>query len=187
MSYSFGQIAQLVKSLETAGYTPEHLTKLGQLGVGGHASILAFLEGRAKIEVVGFDPATFIGEGWRFAGVPAPAKIRSVEDVQRVTLFSAFRSGEKVITGEEVLRRLASVGKTSLGAEDFYFLWTHQQSIPEEWKVKGAIFFDGDPLLSPNGIRCTLYLCWLGERWLWVVSWLDDDRDSDNPSAVLTT
>jgi hypothetical protein len=182
-SFSFGQIAQLVRSLEAAGYTPEHLTKLGQLGVGGHASILAFLEERAKIGVAGFDPATFIGKGWRFAGVGTPAKIRSTADVQKVTLLSALRSGEKVITGEETLRRLISW--ITLGAEDFHFIWTHQEVIPEGWKRVGAVFFDADLLLSPDGYRYTLFLYWDGEGWVWAVVWLDVGRGSGRPSAVL--
>ncbi len=183
-SFSFGQIAQLVRSFEVAGYTPDHLTGLGQLGGEGHLLIIAFLEGRAKIEVVGFDPSTFIGKGWRFAGVPAPAKIRSVEDVRKINLFSPLRSEERVVSGEETLRRLAA--GIALGAKDFCFLWNHQEVIPEGWKGVG-VFFDADVLLNPGGGRYSLYLYWSGEGWRWSVRWLDHGRGSDFPSAVLTT
>lgn len=184
-SFSFGQIAQLVRSFEVAGYTPDHLTGLGQLGGEGHLLIIAFLEGRAKIEVAGFDPSTFIGKGWRFAGVPTPAKIKSAESVKRITLLTTLRRDESVVTGEETLQRLASKGNIPLGTEDFYFFWNHQEMIPEGWKVMGAIFFDGDPLLCPDGDRYTLSLYWGGKGWFWNVFWLDYDRLSNDPSAVL--
>jgi hypothetical protein len=132
-----------------------------------------------------FNLETFIGKGWWFAGVPTPAKIGNIEEMKGVVLHTSLRDRETSITGEETLRRLASEGKVALGAEDFYFLWTHQEAIPEGWKEVSIIFFDRDILLSPRGKLCTLYLYWGGERWVWDVCWLGSGRNARNPSAVL--
>ena len=48
--FSFGQIVQLVNSMEGNGYTADHLTKFGQLGEN-HNLFLAFLDGRAEIKI----------------------------------------------------------------------------------------------------------------------------------------
>jgi hypothetical protein len=126
----------------------------------------------------------FIGVGWRFARVQTLAKI-TTKDVRRIVLDSSLHSGEITITGEETLRRLASEGKVALGAEDFYFFWTNQEVIPQEWKKALAVFFDGDILVSPSGIYYTLCLFWIGERWGWNLYCLGNDRDARSHSAIL--
>jgi hypothetical protein len=132
-----------------------------------------------------FNLETFIGKGWWFAGVPTPAKIGNIEEMKGVVLHTSLRDRETSITGEETLRRLASEGKVALGAEDFYFFWTNQEVIPQEWKKALAVFFDGDILVSPSGIYYTLCLFWIGERWGWNLYCLGNDRDARSHSAIL--
>lgn len=40
-------------------------------------------------------------------------------------------------------------------------------------------------LRSPNGNRYTLYLYFNDGKWNWNYNWLDNDRNVNNPSAVL--
>jgi len=47
-TFAEGQIHQLADSLEVAGFTSAHITKLGQLGEG-LSQVMAFLDGRAEI------------------------------------------------------------------------------------------------------------------------------------------
>ena len=42
-------------------------------------------------------------------------------------------------------------------------------------------------LLNPNGNRYVLYLYWNDGAWNWNYNWLDNDRNVNNPSAVLAT
>ena len=42
-------------------------------------------------------------------------------------------------------------------------------------------------LRSPNGNRYTLYFYFNDGKWNWNYNWLDNDRNANNPSAVLAT
>jgi hypothetical protein len=63
-NYKEGQIHQLANALETAGFTADHITKLGQLG-NSLGQIVAFLDGKAeivikKVEVIVVSILTFV-------------------------------------------------------------------------------------------------------------------------------
>ncbi len=58
------------------------------------------------------------------------------------------------------------------------------QEIFQEVVVREAFYTF---LRNSNGNRYVLYLYWQSGAWNWNVNWLDNDRNANNPSAVLAT
>lgn len=126
-----------------------------------------------------FDPALFIGEGWRIA--EDCEQLPEHWDPSKTVLVSALKQNESRITGDETRKRLAD--KPLLGAKAFWHYWNNQEHIPVDWKGK-YVFFDATVLQRPDGDWCSLYLCWDGDRWYWDCRWLDNDRYSGDHSAA---
>lgn len=143
------------------------------------------------IETKDFNPAEFIGKGWKFD--PNEERVVLAEmNLANVGVVSMLHEGESSITGEENLSRLKAGNHVRLGADAFLFFWENKQFAPEEWKKKTNnnttyVFFDGDILLDPDGDRYTLYLYWSSGEWYWHSHWLISDRVSSLPSAVLAS
>lgn len=151
-----------------------------------------------------FNPAEFIGMEWSIWRGPADGDglsgeedqdERSLElkeiDTAKILLETCLQD-EKSMTGEEQILRLKSAGRIRLDSAIFYSLWHHHWMIPKEWEKKingytACIFFDGTPLRSPDGDRCTLCLYFEDDRWGWHCCWLVGDRDVGGPSAVLAS
>lgn len=137
-----------------------------------------------------FDPAKFIGEGWRLGKRdPRSRTVREI-DVSKILLETRLEKNETFTDGDERIRRLDNAKRVRLNTDAFLAFWENQHMIPESWKAneKGEtlyVFFDGDELLSPYGSRYSLYLYWNDGRWYWHYYWLDHDRGGRLPSAVL--
>lgn len=153
-----------------------------------------------------FNPAEFVGAGWSIWRGPADGKgLEGDEErdqrattltgvnLAEVQLVTCLRLGETVTTGEERLNRLKTDGRIRLDENAFKAFWENQALIPARFKERvnrniQYIFFDGVVLRSPNGNRYTLYLYFNNDgSWNWNYNWLDNDRNADNPSAVLAT
>lgn len=132
-----------------------------------------------------FDPVAFIGKGWSIAEQDERSLAMTEVDLNKVTFETTLRAGETSIQGEEKLKRLIASGKIRLDARVFQHLWENQELIPESWKTKSGIFFDGTILRSPDGNRFVLYLYWGDGRWVWHCYWLDSDWLARYPSACL--
>ncbi|MDQ5969271.1 MAG: hypothetical protein QG579_428 [Patescibacteria group bacterium] len=138
----------------------------------------------------GFNPTEFVGDGWSI--IYEETDHRSIAltelDLSKVELVTMLKGNETYITGEENLSRLKASGKIRLDLDIFLTLWRNQSLIPESWKRKRMIFFDGMVLWRPNGERCILGLHWSYGLWCWGFHRLDCDDHRDaryQVSAVL--
>lgn len=154
------------------------------------------LTGSLKVIPRPFDPAIFpgLGEGWRL--VPEEHDTRNDQltevDFETVDFTTGLEEGETSITGEEKLRRLKAGNYIRLGASVFHVLWLDYQARKENsvlenlYRLRKLSYLDlfGDVILAPDGDRHVLDLCRYDGRWGWSVSWLDDDWDASDVSAV---
>lgn len=147
-----------------------------------------------------FNSVKFIGMGWSIWKGPADGDglsgaeeqdERSLAltevDLAKVRLESYLGHLGGYITGKVALARAKEMKHVCLDAKVSHALWENQHLIPESWKEKAYIFFDGTVLRSPHGTRCVLFLYWRGGQWDWLCSWLVSGRDVEGPSAVLAS
>ncbi|MBU1179889.1 hypothetical protein KJ885_03020 [Patescibacteria group bacterium] len=106
----------------------------------------------------------------------APANIRLVD---------VLAKNEERIKGEERLSRLKQADHIRLDANVLLTLWKNQHLVPDDWKKKGRIFFDGTILRDSRGCRSVLYLRWFSVTWDWRYHSLKSRWDNGYPSAVL--
>ncbi len=150
-----------------------------------------------------FNPATFIGQGWTFwQGPPAGNGLkgkpeqddRSIAltevDASKILLETHLQLGETSISGEERIKRLVTAKRIRMDLTMFQTFWNNQNIIPESFgeTIDGNtiyVFFDGQTLRSPSGIRYSLCLCRDGAWWHWGVFRLCRGRGRQGPSAVL--
>ena len=132
-----------------------------------------------------FIPEIFIGEGWSIAELHERAFELTEVDLNKVRFETMLRPGETSVKGEEKLRRLKEAGHIPLDATVFLALWQNQVLIPEDWKTKGYIFFDGTVLCNPDGYRYVLIMGWNDGKWLWDRIRLDYVCRADSPSVCL--
>ena len=138
-----------------------------------------------------FDPASFIGSGWKFEDGESK-DVRMDIDWCKVRFEHYLKEGETTITGEEKLKRINASGDTPFGAKVFFSLWQDYQKNKEnsvlEWlyRTHGIIFMDffRDVLRRPRGSRCVLYLFRDADEWDADCSWLDDDWNAGDVSGV---
>ncbi len=139
-----------------------------------------------------FNPAKFIGEGWKIDEEDERSLALTEIDLTTIRFESMLKNGEKRVQGEEKLTRLKDSGYVRLDAKVFQILWENQHLIPTSWKEKTNgnttyIFFDGTVLRDPHGGRYVLYLYWGDGQWSWDCGWLGNDWDVCDPSAVLAS
>lgn len=147
-----------------------------------------------------FNPAEFVGVGHTIWCGPANGTGLEGEldqderslaldelDLSKIQLETTLVGKEKVVKGEERLIRLKSKSLIRLDPGWLVELLKDTSKIPEHWKKLGAICFDGQILRSPDGDRYVLGLDWNGGAWRWDTSWLDNDFDASDPSAVLAS
>ena len=181
-SFREGQIHQLADSLEEGGFTPELITRLGQLN--DKSGLIAVLSGISEIipikHVVDLDVDPMIPNGWT---VEKHIKGGQFEfDPEKVVLY--LDEGQQdggMIVGNELRQKLAGKGAYNANLLDFYLANPHL--IPEEWKGK-FIFFWGTIYRYSSGDLYVRYFYWNGVRWNWNYYWLDDDFDGHNPAVV---
>lgn len=136
-----------------------------------------------------FDPVAFegLGKGWSIAEQDEQALALTEVDLNKVTFETMLRGSELSIKGEEKLKRLIASGKIRLDAKVFETLWENQHLIPESWKSKEYIFFDGTVLRDPNGSRFVLFLYWRDGAWYWGYNGLGHGWLAKDPSACLAS
>ncbi|MEK9170131.1 MAG: hypothetical protein AAB674_00600 [Patescibacteria group bacterium] len=183
-SYSEGQSHQLMDALEAKGFTPDHLTKLGQFK--DLLLIREVLDGRAEIKpveyLVDLDADPFVPKGWKVVEHRKGGQFKY--DPAKVGLYlSKEQQKGKVIVGNDLRKELKNQSVMNTNLLDFYLKKENQHLIPEEWKGK-AIFFWGTIYCGPNGSLCVRYLCWDGGGWDWNYNWLDFEFDGSRPAAV---
>jgi len=213
-SYTEGQSHQLMERFEKEGFTPEHITKLGQFSnLGGIKNVL---EGTAKIGPVAedvlrvitinettiavnlsatpklpFDGVTVeqhVGNGW--AIVEKRTDGLYINDRKVVLHLSKRQQNGKRLTGYELREELT--GKSVLNANIFDALHNNSHLIPEEWRrdEKGNarfIYFWGTIYRNALGHLCVRYLYFDGDAWYRYYIWLDVGWYDDSPAVLLAS
>lgn len=141
-----------------------------------------------------FNPAEFIGQGWEI--IPEETDERSIAltefDLSKISQVTMLGTKETSVKGETKLKRLKESDYTRLDLDIFFTLWENKHLIPESWKEKvngntRYIFFDGQVLRHPRGLRYVLCLYWRDGGWYWYYVWLGSVWFAGNPSAVLAS
>ncbi len=101
-----------------------------------------------------------------------------------VRYLSPNQKNGKVIQGHKLRKELKDVQVLNACIMDALF--ANPQLIPDEWR-SGYTYFWGTTFRSARGRLYVEYLCWSGIRWLWNFSWLDYDRNSRYPAALLAS
>ncbi len=152
-----------------------------------------------------FNPEKLLGKGWTIWRGPADGNGLEGEeeqdqrslgvtelDLSKIQLVTTPKKGEKVVQGEENLRRLREANHICLDADIFQTFWDQKELIPALFKesTNGSttfVFFKGTTLRHPSGGRCVLCLYLSGGEWYWNCRWLDGGWLVRNPSAVLAS
>lgn len=182
--YTKGQTHQLVDAMEAAGFTAEHLTKLGQSK--DLSKVKDFLDGKAQItypqHLIDCDANPYVPDGWSVEEYAKGGQL--LFDITKVKLWlSKAQTKGNVIEGNKLRKELKS--QPVLNANVLDFLLAHPELIPDEWKGK-AVFFWGTIYRDSNGDLCVRCLCWHDGRWGWRINggWLDNDFLGSFPAAV---
>jgi hypothetical protein len=124
-----------------------------------------------------FDPVRFLDhQGLEIEEQDKRSVAITEIDSSAIALESALE-GERVIRGEEHLKRLKQIGHIRLDAMIFQTLWENQNLIPEHWKGTTDnpknIFFDGTVLKNEHG-RYVISMFWDKDKeWRWTYCRLD--------------
>ena len=213
-SYTEGQTHQLMNALEAEGFTPDHVTRLGQFG--NLAGIKSVLEGSAKIKPVaedatrviplnptpiavnlaaipklpfnGAEVEQHIGEGW--AIVEKRADRLYVNGRKVILHLSKRQMNGKSLKGYDLREELT--GKPVLNANVLDALADNPHLIPEDWKKDEQgntryIFFWATVYRNSHG---DLYVCSLyfyDGVWSRDYDWLDSVWDGYYPAASLAS
>lgn len=100
-----------------------------------------------------FEPAKFLGPGWKIRrGQPGPTRV-SIPDTDLVTLLGP---SEVWVRGEECVRRSNAMGNTRLGVDAFLAFWNNPHLHPPNWyemveEQERRVIFDRDLLEDPEG------------------------------------
>lgn len=213
-SYAEGQTHQLVDRLEAEGFTPDHITKLGQFR--NLAGIKSVLEGLAKITPVaedatrvitlnettvavnlgatsnlpfnGAEVESHLGEGW--AIVEKRADGLYVNGRKVVLHLSKRQMGGKTLRGYELREELT--GKPVLNANVLDALADNPHLIPEDWKKDEQgktryIFFWGTIYRYAYGGLCVRYLYFRVGAWYRYYYWLVSVWLGSSPAALLAS
>lgn len=211
--YSVGQMNQLGDAFETAGFTPDEVTKLRSSDL---SRIRRLVQGFMVIVEVCFklvlskvfNPAEFIGKDWSVWKGPIDGKglegeedrdVRedalTVIEWDQVILETNLQEGETYVKGEDKLCRLKAGKNIRLGGRAFLSLWEDYKTNKADSvleKLRRAknvtrIYFFGLTLRFPYGYRYVLYLCFNDGKWDWNCRWLGHDWAADVRSASLTS
>ena len=139
-----------------------------------------------------FDPVAFLDKGWKIEEQDKRVLSVTEIDLDKVSFETCLKAGESWITGEEKLKRHATVGHVLADAKIGQVLYQEeeQRTLEYLYKEKGINWFElqGTILRDPHGRRSALYLCRRGWGWFWSDEcWLDYDRYACHPSLVLTS
>ncbi len=123
-----------------------------------------------------FDPAEFDAPGYISEEQDERSLALLAIDPNKVSLVNCLKKKERLVGGEENLKRLknAMPRHILLGAAAFRTLWENQSFIPKYWKGKGDreilyIHFPGTTFRAscypPRKHRFVFYLCYRNNRW----------------------
>lgn len=153
--------------------------------LGGVEGARRFLRGELSVpeptlRPTEFDPATFIGAGWKLEGKDADTRSLELKEinVSKVLFETCLEEGEERVTGEEKLQRLIRKGGIRLDPRFGVTLYQEegQKTLERLYAEQGITYLDffGRILVSPVGRRCVLCLCRDGGGgWYWGADWLD--------------
>jgi len=213
-SYTEGQTHQLVDKLEAEGFTPDHVTKLGQFG--NLAGIKNVLEGLAKIKPVaedatrvvtinettivvnltvapklpfnGAEVEDHVGEGW--AVVEKRPDGLYVNGRKVVLYLSKRQMNDKSSKGYDLREELT--GKPVLNANLLDALADNTHLIPEDWKKDERgdiryIFFWATVYRHSDGYQCVRCLYFSDDEWHRSYIWLGTGFSGGYPAALLAS
>lgn len=166
---------------------------------GGGQEFLAFLRnhGRVNLRDLKFlkidrsKPVDlkFFGDGWTIDEEDEYSLALTEIDLTSIHFDTTLKSDERWIVGEEKLKLLKDAGHIRLDAKVLQTLLENQYMIPDIWKRESGgvrfIHFDGT-VLSKNGYRWVLFLCFRIGLWQWGSKLLQHRFDVQSPSAILT-
>jgi hypothetical protein len=124
-----------------------------------------------------FDPAQFMNrQGLEIEEQDERSVMLKEIDASAIALESMLQ-GEKVIRGEEHLKRLKQAGHIRLDAGIFQTLWENQHLIPEYWQGTTNdpknIFFDGTVFKNQDG-KSVISMYWdVDQKWSWTYCRID--------------
>ena len=184
-SYKEGQTHQLLNALEAQGFTPDHLTKLGQFK--DLSLIREVLDDRAEIRlieylVVDLDADPFVPNGYSVLEHKKGGQFKYSPTKVKLYLAEGQKSG-KVMVGNELHKELENQPVYNANLLDFLYKKENQRYIPEEWKGK-VVFFWGTIYRHSTGhlfVRC---LYWIEDEWNCDRFWLGRGWTDNYPSVV---
>lgn len=188
-SFAEGQVHQLMDAFEGSGYTPAHLTQIGQ-NPTLRREILGVLAGTHEVvpitHRIDTDAAPYIPDGWTIEEHRGDGILEWDASKVKLYLDDAQMNGKR-IEGNLLRKRLAK--KLVLNASVLDFLLANPQHIPEIWKAddrgnRRYIFFWGTIYRNTVGNLYVRYLCWFGDRWGWFAYWLVNEWDGKNSAAL---
>ena len=139
---------------------------------------------------VTFNPTRFIGFHYVFEEQDERALALKRLNLNEVMLETTLKKNQKMVKGEDQLKRLKKMDYVRLDALVFQTLWENPQLIPEKWKEKidgwpTRVSFHGTVLNDTNGHIRVLSLFWDNNKWKWNLNSIHGYQGSSNPSAVL--
>lgn len=139
-----------------------------------------------------FDPVPFIGNDSSIVEVEQDKRSLKLFGVNltKVKLQTTLKTGEKMVTVEEILKCLIASGVILLDAKVFQTLWENKALIPESWKqlIDGKttfVLFPGTVLRDSDSRGFVLCLFWFCGEWSWSCLWLGSGCGANSLSAVL--
>jgi len=180
--YSIGQMNQVADALETAGYTPDDVTKLRsklkeirgfKLVLGGMSEIVAVKH------VIDLDADPMVPD---YLDVEEHIKGgQRVWNPDEVELYLCDEQREGTIEGNKLRELLKD--KHVLNATVLDYLLANPHLIPDEWRGR-TVFFWGTIYRDSRGRLYVRYLYWSGDGWYWDCYWLVDYFDDSDPAAL---
>ena len=190
LTLDVGQANELKMAFRREGQWTNEEIKILCERKGFLSSVHEALLGRAEIKpveyLVDFDAKPFIPNGWTILPDSEQLAKRVCGqwkfDPTKVELYlNEGQKNGKSIEGNDLRKKLANQPVMNANLLDFYL--AHPKLIPESWKGQ-YVFFWGTIYRSADGNLCVRYLYWNGGRWYWDCYWLENDWDSNYPSAV---
>ena len=171
-SYSEGQTHQLMEAFEAKGFTPSHVTSLGQNADGILDKLMLVLISAAKVVVdLVFELIANVERDMTSWECLEP--VVAEEGGFEPTLHSFLLEEDGgCVAGEEMVRR-AKEKEISSGLRHLEAILRQQERIPADWRKYYLVF--PEVWQSPLGYRAVFDLYWYGCRWYLSYSWLDND------------
>ncbi|MEK7540725.1 MAG: hypothetical protein AAB529_00575 [Patescibacteria group bacterium] len=170
-SYSEGQTHQLMEAFEAKGFTPSHVTSLGQNADGILDKLMLVLISAAKVVVdLVFELIANVERDMTNWECLEPVVAEEGEFESFLAEF--LEPGESCLGGEEMVKIAKKQGILT-GLRHAEAMLRDQDRIPADWRKYYLVF--PEVWQSPSGYRAVFDLYWYGCRWYLSYSWLDND------------